>query len=293
MTGKSPSSDRRYENAYLTVADGVRLCYRDYPGPSDKPPLLCLHGLTRNARDFAGLADRYSPGWRVIAPDFRGRGMSEYDPLPARYTPLTYATDVLQLLDQLMIAEAVFVGTSLGGLVTMTVAAMAPQRIAGAILNDIGPELSAEGLDRIASYVGKGGPFSSWEEAADAVARYSGNAHPNYDHDDWVKMARRLCREDSGRIVLDYDAAIALPFQTKGPAPRVDLWPLFGALGQKPLLVIRGEISDLLGAEAIEKMHELAPGMKSATVPGVGHAPMLDEPEAVAAIDSFLGSLRQ
>lgn len=290
MTAEAGGSAARYRDCNVIVADGLRLHYRDYPGSSDEPPLLCLHGLTRNVRDFTAFAERYSAGRRVLALDFRGRGLSDHDPLPARYTPLTYASDVLQLLDQLDIDEAVFVGTSLGGLVTMTVAAMAPQRIAAAILNDVGPELSVEGLERIASYVGKGGPFGSWDEAADAVARYSGNAHPNFGHDDWVKMARRICREDNGRIVLDYDRAIALPFQTKGPAPRVDLWPLFGALAQKPLLVIRGEISDLLSAEALDKMHEVAPDMKSVTVAGVGHAPLLDEPDAVAAIDQFLAA---
>lgn len=277
--------------AYLVTADGLRLHYRDYRGSAGKPPLLCLHGLTRNARDFADFAERHSPEWRVIALDFRGRGKSDYDPLPARYTPLTYSADVLQLLDALGVDQAVFVGTSLGGLVTMTLAAMAPQRIAAAILNDIGPELSAEGLDRIAAYVGKGGPFSSWDEAADAVARYNGNAHPNYSHDDWVKMARRVCRKDQDRIVLDYDQAIALPFQAKGPAPRVDLWPLFRALGQRPLLVVRGAESDLLSAATLEKMREVVPEMQSVTVPEVGHAPTLDEPEAAAAIDRFLAAL--
>lgn len=291
MTADAGETEARFRDGYFLVADGLRLHYRDYPGSAEKPPLLCLHGLTRNARDFSQFAERYAPGRRVLALDFRGRGLSDHDPLPARYTPLTYAADVLQLLDELALDQAVFVGTSLGGLVTMTVAAMAPQRIAAAILNDVGPELSADGLDRIGSYVGKGGPFASWDEAAEALAGHNGNAHPNYSHDDWVKMARRVCREEHGRIVLDYDMAIALPFQTKGPAPKIDLWPLFQALGQKPLLVIRGEISDLLSADALQKMHEAVPDMKSVAVPDVGHAPTLDEPEAAAAIERFLASL--
>jgi pimeloyl-ACP methyl ester carboxylesterase len=291
MSSDEDRREPRFHDGYLAAADGLRLHYRDYPGTAGKPPLLCLHGLTRNARDFADFAERYSPRWRVIVPDFRGRGLSDHDPLPARYTPLTYATDVAQLLDELMIDQAVFVGTSLGGLVTMTLAAMAPKRIAAAVLNDIGPELSTAGLERIGSYVGKGGPFSTWDEAADALASHSGHAHPNYTHGDWVKMAQRVCREDRGRIVFDYDMAIAVPFQTKGPVPRIDMWPLFRALGQKPLLVVRGEVSDLLSAAALERMHEADPDMKSVTVPGVGHAPALDEPEAVAAIDCFLSSL--
>ena len=129
MSMGEAATGSRYRDQYLTVADGLRLHYRDYRGSADKPPILCLHGLTRNARDFAEFADRYSPGWRVLALDFRGRGSSDYDPVPARYTPLSYAADVIQLLDVLNIPEAVLVGTSLGGLVTMTIAAVAPQMV--------------------------------------------------------------------------------------------------------------------------------------------------------------------
>lgn len=284
-------AEARYADGYLTVADGLRLHYRDYSGPTDKPPLLCLHGLTRNARDFAELAERYSPRRRVIALDFRGRGLSEYDPLPARYVPTTYAGDVLQLLDQLLISSAVFVGTSLGGLVTMLIAATAPHRIVASILNDIGPELNDVGLDRIRSYVGKDARFASWDDAAVAIAANNRHLPETYTRADWVEMAHRVCREENGTIAFDYDMAIIQPFETRGAAPRVDMWPLFSALGQKPLLVVRGERSDLLSANALAKMHEAVPGMKSVTVPDVGHAPMLDEPEALAAIDEFLAGI--
>jgi pimeloyl-ACP methyl ester carboxylesterase len=291
MSADAGAQEPRYRDAYLTVADGLRLHYRDYPGATGKAPLLCLHGLTRNSRDFLELGERYSPERRVIALDFRGRGLSEYDPLPARYTPLVYAGDVIRLLDDLGVDRAVFVGTSLGGLVTMLIAAMAPQRIVAAILNDVGPELSDAGLKRIRSYVGKDIHFPSWDLAAEAIAENNRHLPATYTHDDWVKMARRVCREEDGEIVFDYDMAIAVPFDTQGPAPEVDLWPLFKALGQHPLLVVRGEQSDLLGAEALAKMHEAVPDMKSVTLEGVGHAPMLDEPEAVAAIDAFLAGL--
>jgi pimeloyl-ACP methyl ester carboxylesterase len=291
MSADAGTSEPRYREGFAVVGDGLRFHYRDYPGPADKPPLLCLHGLTRNARDFAEFGEHYSPRWRVLAPDFRGRGLSDYDPIPARYHPLTYAADVLQLLDALGVEEAVFVGTSLGGLVTMTVAAMAPQRIAAAILNDVGPELAEDGLDRIRSYVGKDVRFPTWDSAADAIAGNNRHLPASHSHADWLKMAERVCREEQGEIVFDYDMAIVVPFETHGPTPKVDLWPLFKALGQKPLLVVRGEKSDLLSADALKKMHEAVPGLKSATVPGVGHAPMLDEPEALAAIDSFLAGL--
>jgi pimeloyl-ACP methyl ester carboxylesterase len=277
--------------SFVVVADGLRLHYRDYPGPPGKAPLLCLHGLTRNSRDFTDFAERHSPEWRVLAADFRGRGLSDYDPLPARYTPVTYAADVLHFLNALEIDRAVFIGTSLGGLVTMAIAAIAPQRIAASILNDVGPELTAGGLERIRSFVGKDVRFATWDEAAEAIAANNRRLPQGYSHDDWVEIAHRVCREDKGEIIFDYDMAIALPFETHGPVPKVDLWPLFKALGQKPLLVVRGEQSDPLSADALEKMHEAAPGMKSVTVPGVGHAPTLDEPEALEAIDALLGSL--
>ena len=291
MNAEGPVASTRYEDAYYVVRDGLRLHYRDYPGASTKPPLLCLHGLTRNSRDWAEFAERYSPRFRVLALEFRGRADSAYDPLPARYNPLTYAGDVIELLDQLGIPQAIFVGTSLGGLVTMTVAAMAPHRIAATILNDVGPDLDASGIGRILSYVGKDRRFKSWDDAADSIAANYGASFDRYTHDDWVKMAKRNCREENGEIRFDYDMAIAEPFKTAGPTPNVDLWPFFAVLGQKPLLVIRGAKSDLLTAATAEKMREVVPDVKLAVVPGVGHAPELNEPEAVAAIDEFLDSL--
>ena len=285
------SADKpRYEDRYFVVRDGLKLHYRDYPGATDRPPILCLHGLTRNARDFADFAERHSPAFRVIALEFRGRAESDYDPLPMRYNPLTYAADVLELLDQLGIDRAIFVGTSLGGLVTMAVAAMQPQRIAAAILNDVGPALTPVGLERIQSYVGNDTRFRTWDEAAAAIKANQGSAFPNYNHDDWLAMVRRNCREDNGEIRFDYDMAIIIPFEA-APTPKIDMWPLFRALGEKPLLVVRGEISDLLSAESLAKMHDAVPDMKSVTVPQTGHAPMLDEPEAEAAIDDFLSAV--
>lgn len=280
-----------FSDCYLTNRDGLRMHYRDYPGSGDRPPLLCLHGLTRNARDFTELAERFSPRFRVITLDFRGRAQSDYDPVPARYLPPTYTYDVMELLDHLQIPEAVFVGTSLGGLVTMLMAVMAPQRIAGAILNDVGPEVGQGGIDRIKTYVGKDVRFRDWDEAADAIATNYGASFDRYAHDDWVRMAKRNCREENGEIRFDYDMAIALPFNTGGEAPQVDLWPLFAALAQKPLLVIRGAKSELLTAETAARMRAEAPGMKFALIEGVGHAPELNEPEAVAAIEEFLASM--
>lgn len=283
--------DGDYREGYFHVRDGLRVHYRDYAGSADRPPILCLHGLTRNARDFADFAQRYSPQFRVLALDFRGRGESDYDPLPARYNPLTYAGDVVEFLDDVEVERAIFVGTSLGGLVTMTLAVTAPQRIAAAILNDVGPELNQAGLDRIQSYVGKDERFTSWNEAARAIAVNQSVAFPNYDDADWLVTARRHCRERDGKIAFDYDPAIADAFKAPGPRPTIDMWPLFTALAQKPLLVVRGERSELLSSETFERMKAAAPDASLVSVPDVGHAPMLDEPAAAAAIDRFLDSL--
>jgi pimeloyl-ACP methyl ester carboxylesterase len=279
-----------YSDCYFTNRDGLRLHYRDYSGDESKPPLLCLHGLTRNARDFAELAERFSPRFRAITLDFRGRAGSDYDPVPARYLPPTYVYDVIELLDALEVPRAIFVGTSLGGLVTMLMAVMAPQRIAAAILNDVGPEVGQSGIDRIKTYVGKDVRFRDWDEAADAIANNYGASFDRYTHDDWVKMAKRNCREENGEIRFDYDMAIALPFNTGGETPQVDMWPLFHALAQRPLLVVRGAKSELLSAETAARMQAEAPRMKFALVEGVGHAPELNEPEAVVAIEDFLAS---
>ena len=280
-------------DAFFTVRDGLRLHYRDYAGSEPKPPLLCLPGLTRNVRDFTDFAERYSPRFRVIALEFRGRGGSDHDPDPARYIPPTYISDTIELLDHLAIPQAIFVGTSLGGLVTMGTAVVAPQRIAAAILNDVGPELSSQGLERIRTYVGHPLRFASWDDAARQLASNNSAFSAHYTHEDWVRMAHRTCRRDDGEIVFDYDMAIAAPFAGTVPTPQIDMWPLFNALAKKPLLVIRGERSDLLSADAAERMKREAPAMQLAVVPGVGHAPDLDEPEALAAIDAFLGEVER
>lgn len=282
-----------YHDGYFTVRDGLKLHYRDYPGSAERPPLLCLPGLTRNARDFADLAERYAPRFRVIALEFRGRGDSDHDPDPGRYIPPTYVADTIELLDHLGIGQAIFVGTSLGGLVTMAIAAIAPQRIAAAILNDVGPQLGTEGLERIRTYVGRPVRFADWDAAARQLASNNASFSARYGHDDWVRMARRTCREDDGAVVFDYDMAIAAPFAGSGPTPQVDLWPLFRALATRPLLLIRGERSDLLNDDVAARMKQEAPAMATVVVDGVGHAPDLDEPEAVAAIDSFLEGLQR
>ena len=281
---------KSWNDRYWTSLDGLKLHFRDYDGPADRPPVLCLHGLTRNARDFESLADRISGDWRVIVPDFRGRGMSDYDPHPAQYLPPTYAADVLQLLDELEIGEAVFIGTSLGGLVTMIAAGFAPQRIAGALLNDVGPELTDAGLDRIREYVGKPRLFSSWDDAARQFAAEYSDRHPGYGHRQWVTFAKRVCRETDRGVEFDYDMAIAEPFKhlDEGATSAPDIWPLYRALAGRPLVILRGKQSDLFAPEIAEKMAKMVPAAELVTVPNVGHAPDFDEPESIAAVDRLL-----
>jgi pimeloyl-ACP methyl ester carboxylesterase len=275
---------------YWTSRDGLTLHYRDYDGPSDRPPVLCLHGLTRNSRDFENIAGRLAGNWRVLTVDFRGRGKSEYDPDPSRYMPPTYAADVLQLLDELEIDKAVFVGTSLGGIVTMIVAGFAPQRIAGAVLNDVGPELDRAGLDRIKGYVGKPLLFADWDEAADRLADKYSEVHPAYGREDWIRYAKRVARETPRGVEFDYDMAIAQAFANmdERSAAAADAWPLLRGLAGKPVLILRGETSDLFPMAIAERMREIVSSAEIVTVPNVGHAPDFDEPESIAAVERLL-----
>jgi pimeloyl-ACP methyl ester carboxylesterase len=283
-----------YEDRFYNSADGLRLHYRDYlGGPADQPPILCLPGLTRNARDFEPVADHVSGEWRVLALDFRGRGMSDPDPQPMRYGPKTYVADVLKLLDQLGIAEAVFVGTSLGGLTTMLLAASDDERLAGALINDIGPEVDQRGIDRIRTYVGKPASWPSFEEAASAFAERMPDVYPKWSVVDWERFARRTCREEDGSVTLDYDMAIAQPFAQANESTQPNLWPLLHGLKGKPVAVLRGKHSDLFAADVADRMiAELGNGAELVTVPHVGHAPSFDEPESIAALDRLLARVR-
>ena len=172
---------------------------------------------------------------------------------------------------------------------TMLLAARGTGRIAGAVLNDIGPEVEAGGLARIGEYVGQGRNFPTWMHAARALEEMHGAAHPGFETDDWLAMAKRgMTVQQNGRIGFDYDMGIADPFRVGNGGASPDLWPAFEALGGVPLLVVRGALSDLLSRETAEAMVARHGDAELVTVPGVGHAPLLDEPEALAAIDRLL-----
>lgn len=278
-----------YSNGYWWSGDGLRLHYRDYPGRDDRPPLLCIPGLTRNARDYEKLAERLAGEWRVIAVDLRGRGESAYAKDPMTYVPLTYLQDLEALVAELKLTHFVAIGTSLGGILTMLMASTHPERIAGALLNDVGPEIDPAGLTRIRGYVGKANWHPTWMHAARAVAEANADVYPTYGVADWLDMAKRLYRLTSaGRIVLDYDMKIAEPFRLPGNEAGPDMWRAFDALKGKPLLLVRGETSDILSAQIAGRMHAEAPGSELVTIPDTGHAPTLNEPEALAAIDRLL-----
>ena len=282
-----------FEDRHWTSEDGLRLHYRDYPhsgaGPADKSPIICIPGLTRNARDFEELAAKLAPRRRVLCLDLRGRGDSAYAKDPATYTPQTYVGDLAALLDQAGIARFVAIGTSLGGLVTMLFAAGHADRLTGAVFNDVGPEVSAVGLARIGGYVGQGRSFETWMHAARALQESQGEMFPDFSIADWLTLAKRaMTLGSNGRIVFDYDMKISEPLATTSNAAPPDLWPLWCALAGRPVLVLRGALSDILTPETAARMIAEVADAELVTLPRLGHAPTLDEPEAVAAIERLL-----
>jgi len=278
-----------YTDGVWTSRDGLQLHYRDYAGRADRPPVLCLHGLTRNARDFADLADRLAGEWRVVVPEMRGRGESEYAKDAESYNPIQYVGDVNVLLEQLGVSRFVSVGTSMGGLMTMLIAMRTPERLAGVVLNDIGTRLERAGLDRIVSYAGQGRNFPTWVHAARALEETQRVAHPQFELADWIAMAKRtMTLTSKGRIVFDYDMKIAEAFAKVDFDNQPDLMPAIEAMADIPVLILRGAVSDLFSeANCAEMMAHLHKG-EAVTVPDVGHAPLLTEPEAAAAIDRLL-----
>ncbi len=267
---------------------GLDLYARDYPG--EGPPLLLMHGLTRNRADFEPLAAHLAGRYRLIVPDQRGRGLSSYDPDPANYRPDIYAADMFALLGSLAIPRAGLIGTSMGGLIAFIMAAVRPDLVSAIVLNDVGPFVEPAGLSRIGSYVGLGTPIADWDDAANRCAAINAEAFPDFTRGDWRKFARRTCRQlDDGTIAFAYDPAIASGLQTTAAAP--DIWPLWDALAPVPVLLLRGEHSDVLSSATANTMAQRHSGVFAyVEVPGRGHAPLLDEPAALVAIDTFLAA---
>lgn len=273
----------------FTSADDLALSVRVYPGREPlATTILCLHGLTRNGKDFEAFAGAFAGRFRVLAPDQRGRGRSAYDPNPANYNLFTQCADMWAMLDGMAIDRVVIVGTSMGALMGVVMANQKPDRVMGLVLNDAGPEVDPVGLERIRGYVGKSPPVASWDEAADAIARVHGAAYPTYDREDWVSLARHTYIEDAEGFRLDYDPSLTAALDPAATPP--DLWPAFAVLNTVPALVLRGALSDILSEATAGKLSEQT-GAALATIPDRGHAPDLSEPESLAAIEEFLGTI--
>jgi pimeloyl-ACP methyl ester carboxylesterase len=283
--GAAASRDIRF-----TSADGLSLFGRDYPADNDATPILCLAGLTRTSRDFEPLAHWLAGTRRLITMDYRGRGRSAYAADPTTYRPEVELADALRLLDQLGIERANVIGTSRGGIIAMIMAAQFPQRLNRILLNDVGPVLEKAALLRIQSYLGKAALFREW---ADAVAGLKAST-PGFDslsEAEWLSFAQRVFIEKDGSISHDYDLRLAETFPTAEEIERTeasDMWPLFHALTAFPVMVLRGENSDLLSAATVARMKKRHPCLDACTVRNRGHVPFLDEPDAKGAIGAWL-----
>lgn len=268
----------------VRCADGLRLHAVEHEGAGRA--LLCLHGLTRNGRDFATLAAQLSPRHRLILVDQRGRGGSARDPDPRHYQLPQYVDDMLCLVDQFGLSELLVIGTSMGGMLGLMLALRRPGLVRALVLNDVGAVLETAGLARIAGYVGKQGPAASLDEAAAQLALSQAAVFPDFAPSDWRQMAWETHVERDGRWWPDYDPAIAAGLADGSAAP--PLWPLFEPLRGLPMLLLRGALSDLLSRDTVLAMQQRLPLMQSVEVPQRGHAPTLSEPAAQAALLPFL-----
>lgn len=275
----------------VTAQDGLSLYVRDYGDAiAARPPVLCLGGISRNSRDFETLAPHLAEKRRVVCPDYRGRGRSGYDSDPRNYNPSVYLRDALDILTALDLHRAVVIGTSMGGLLAMALAVARPGALGAVVLNDIGPEIEPSGIARIRTYLGGDGRRADWDEAiAFLKENFQHDGLTSRDH--WLTIARRIYREDAGGgLRHDFDPAILKQLKSASIGP-TSYWPAFHALRPFPVLAIRGGLSDILSRETFERMTAQMPGLTPITLAGVGHAPLLDEPQSVSAIDDFLAPL--
>lgn len=279
-----------FHEAYFHAQDGLKLYYRDYPAKTGEKPgavILCLGGLARNSKDFHRVAARLSDrGYRAICPDYRGRGKSDYAEDAMTYQPTVYLDDIRHLLTALNIHQVVVIGTSLGGLLAMGMGAAMPTALAGAILNDVGPDINPNGMARIIDYLSNPPTIKNWDEAVATIKTMFAMTGFT-EEEQWRRLAENTFREgDDGLLHYDWDTNIVVPLKEKRPLP--DLWALFRSLKNIPVLAFRGEKSDILTADTFEKMKENNPGMKAVVVPGVGHVPSLEEQVSLEALDEFL-----
>lgn len=272
-------------------SDGLNLHYVDYAGPSTAVPVVCLPGLTRNARDFDSLADHLSKSRRVLCLEFRGRGESQWDTDVSHYQAPQYVADALLLLQKEKLDRVIVVGTSLGGIVGTGIAMVNPALLAGIVLNDIGPVIDPAGLERIGGYLGHGAEWPTWEEAASKLKEVNAVVYPTFTDQDWLDYAKKTCREtEGGLITQDYDPALSQGFASDSAA-NVELWGVFDALADVPALLLRGALSDLLSAETAQKMEVRLPKLDLVTIADRGHVPTLEEVDALSAIEAFVAEV--
>jgi pimeloyl-ACP methyl ester carboxylesterase len=276
----------------LTVGGGLSLHVEEWGSRhSAKTPVLCLPGLTRNAHDFETTARRLSAERRVVAFDYRGRGRSDFDPDPANYNGRTYLGDISQICSALNLHGYLAIGTSMGGLLAFGLGVLMPAALRGVLINDIGPAIGSSGTQRILDYVGRDHPAKDWEEAKTIIAStYPEGSYPRAEDATWAKIAKTSYKPGAdGLLHVSWDTALAKALKEQDDD--FDLWKLFGSLRGKPVTLLRGENSDLL-SEATAKMMAMLHGrMGLVTVAGTPHAPTLDEPESVKAIDDLLKNL--
>ncbi|KUJ80356.1 hydrolase [Ruegeria marisrubri] len=270
---------------YFTTTDDRRIYFEDN---GEGQPLLCLAGLTRCSRDFSFLAPHVAD-LRMIAMDYRGRGRSDYDPDYMNYNIFRESHDAIELLDHLGLGRVTVLGTSRGGLIAMALAASHPERLAGVVLNDVGPVIEPSGIARIMEYVGKKPVSKTYDQAARVLKDAMEPQFPGVPLERWRKQAEIQYEATPDGLALRYDDALhkaLLEQAATGAIP--DMWLFFEALRDVPTGVIRGANSDILGADTLAEMHRRHPGLISADVPNRGHAPFLDEPESLDIIRRIL-----
>jgi pimeloyl-ACP methyl ester carboxylesterase len=285
-----------WRDIYYASFDDLRLHVRHYPaGDAKARPVVCLPGLTRNGRDFHYLASYLSHHPQrprdVYCVDYRGRGGSQYDRRWRNYTPFIELIDALDFMTIQDLHQVAIIGTSRGGIIAMMMAAVRPTAMGVVVLNDIGPVIETVGLARIMGYVGRTKVPRSWDDAALLLREMNERAFPAVESWQWEEMARAVFNERNGRPAQGYDRRLARSMggiDLSQPVP--DLWPQFIALGQFPALVIRGANSDLLTAETLEAMVARHPNLRTLTMPGQGHAPLLNELQSVETIGMFLAA---
>lgn len=279
-----------YREFHYAAPDGVKLFCRDYAPEKPAGTVLCLAGITRNSRDFTALAQALSARYRVLTPDLRGRGHSEWDANFEHYHPKIYYQDLLTLLANEVRGPVAVIGTSLGGILAMSLASLSPHLVAGIVINDIGPELAPAGVARLGTYVGLRATPGSWAEAAAQMRATYEDAYPDFGESNWMAFAQASHRErEDGTVVADYDPAIGKAMRAQSVTP-LNLWPMWATL-KLPALAIRGLRSDLLSAETFDRMAAEKPDLVRIEVPNRGHVPMLIEPEVLAGIERFLAGI--